>query len=51
MTEEGYNAILVIVDRLTKHAQFILTDTGLDAEGFAMIFVKDVACRFGLPMI
>ena len=46
---EGYNAIYVVVDRLTKHASFIPTTTGLDAEGFALLFVKVVACRFGLP--
>lgn len=49
MMDDGHNTILVIVDRLTKHAQFILTDTGLDAEGFALLFVKYVVCRFGLP--
>lgn len=46
---EGFNAIYVMVDRLTKHASFIPTTTGLDAEGFALLFVKAVACRFGLP--
>lgn len=46
---EEYNAILVIVDRLTKHAQFIPCTTGLNAEGFAYLFVKHVASRFGLP--
>lgn len=45
---EEYNAILVIVDRLTKHAQFIPCTTGLDTEGFAYLFVKHVAARFGL---
>ncbi|THH30850.1 hypothetical protein EUX98_g3348 [Antrodiella citrinella] len=44
-----FNAILVIVDRLSKHAQFIPTTTGLNAEGFAALFVRHVACRFGLP--
>lgn len=46
---EDYNAILVVVDRLSKHAQFIPTTTGLNAKGFAALFVKHVACRFGLP--
>jgi hypothetical protein len=45
----GYNAIWVVVCRLTKHASFIPTTTGLDAEGFAALFVKLVASRFGLP--
>ena len=46
---EGFNAIYVVVDRLTKHASFIPTTTGLDSEGFAHLFVKHIACRFGLP--
>lgn len=46
---EEYNAILVVVDRLTKHAQFIPCTTGLDAEGFAFLFVKHIAAKFGLP--
>ena len=46
---EGYNAIYVVVDRLTKHASFIPTTTGLDAQGFALLFVRAIASRFGLP--
>ena len=46
---DSYNAIYVVVDRLTKHASFIPTTTGLDAEGFAHLFVRNVDCRFGLP--
>lgn len=46
---EDCNAILVFVDRFTKHAQFIPTTTGLNAKGFAMLFVKYIACKFGLP--
>lgn len=46
----SFNAILVTVDRLTKHAQFIPTTTGLTAKGFALLFVKYIACRFGLPV-
>jgi hypothetical protein len=46
---EGFNAVLVIVCRLTKHAIFIPTTTELDAEGFTLLFVRHVACRFGLP--
>ncbi|KAJ3474331.1 hypothetical protein NLI96_g12517 [Meripilus lineatus] len=46
---DEFNAILVTVDRLTKHAQFIPTTTGLTTEGFATLFIKHVACKFGLP--
>lgn len=45
-----YNAILVVVDRMTKHAQFIPTTTGLNTAGFAALFLKHIACRFGLPL-
>ena len=46
---EGFNAIFVVVDRLTKHASFVPVTTGLDTEGFALLFVKHIACKFGLP--
>lgn len=46
---DDYNAILVFVCRLAKQGLFIPTTTGLDAEGFACLFVKHVACKFGLP--
>jgi hypothetical protein len=35
-----FNAILVVVDRLTKHASFIPTTSGLTAQGFADLFVE-----------
>jgi hypothetical protein len=44
-----FNAILVVVDRLTKHVSFIPTTSGLTAQGFADLFVEHVASRFGLP--
>ncbi len=45
----NYNAILVVVDQLSKHAQFVPTTTGLNAEAFGALFVKEVISRFGLP--
>lgn len=44
-----FNAIFVVVDRLTKHASFIPTTTSLTAEEFGSLFVRHVGCRFGLP--
>jgi hypothetical protein len=44
-----YNAIFVVVDRLSKHATFIPTNSGLSAEGFAELFVLHTVSRFGLP--
>ncbi|GJF00793.1 hypothetical protein PsYK624_170940 [Phanerochaete sordida] len=46
---EGFNAIWVVVDRLTKYVLFVPTTSGLLAEGFAELFVKNVACKFGIP--
>ena len=46
---DGFNAIHVTVDRLTKHGIFSPTTTGLNAEDFGALFVKKVVCRFGLP--
>jgi len=45
----GYNAIFVVVDRLSKHANFIPTSTGLSAEEFGVLFVKKVVSKFGIP--
>lgn len=47
---DGYNAILVIVDLLSKHTQLIPTDTGLDTVGFAKLFIRHVVSRFGVPL-
>jgi hypothetical protein len=46
---DGYEAILVITDKLTKHAQFIPTYNNLNRFGFAKLFTENVICRFGLP--
>jgi hypothetical protein len=43
-----YNAILVVVDRLTKHATFIPTTSGLSAQGFAELFVSHIVSCFGI---
>ncbi|EKD01739.1 retrotransposon nucleocapsid protein [Trichosporon asahii var. asahii CBS 8904] len=45
----GFNSILVFVDRFTKMAVFVPTTTSLTAEGFAKLFIRYVFCRFGLP--
>jgi hypothetical protein len=49
MSKDGFTAILVIVDRLLKHAQFIATDFNLNTEGFGYLFVKHVVCHYRLP--
>jgi hypothetical protein len=45
----GFNSILVIVDRLTKMAKSIPTTTGLTAEELARLFVRHVFGQHGLP--
>ena len=46
---DGYNAIHVMVDRLTKHGTFSPTTTRLNAEDFSTLFVKKIVCQFGPP--
>jgi hypothetical protein len=45
----GYNAILVIVDRLTKYVKFEATHVELTAEGFAKTLRDRVFRDHGLP--
>ncbi|GLB45778.1 hypothetical protein LshimejAT787_2900060 [Lyophyllum shimeji] len=44
-----YITVLVIVNKLTKYALFILTHEELSQEGFAKIFVERVANVYSLP--
>lgn len=44
-----FNAIYVVVDRLTKHANFIPTSTGITARDFAWLFTKHIICKYGIP--
>jgi hypothetical protein len=39
-----YNTIFVVVDRLTKHANFIPTMTGLTVEEFGALYIKHIRC-------
>jgi len=44
-----YMNILVMVDRLTKQALFILTIRSLDATMLAELFIKHVFSKHGIP--
>jgi len=44
-----FNAIFVVVDRLTKQGTFIPCTTSLTTEEFAKLFVRHIICRFSLP--
>jgi len=45
----GYNSILVVVDRLTKWAVFIPTTTTLKAAGLADLIIDHIICQHGIP--
>jgi hypothetical protein len=47
----GYNTIMCIVDSLTKHAHFIPTHTTINAEGTALLFLKEVWKHHGTPQV
>jgi len=46
---QGYDSILVVVDRLTKMVHFILTTEKTSAEGLARLFRDNVWKLHGLP--
>jgi hypothetical protein len=45
----GYNAIMCIIDSLTKRTHFIPTHTTINAEGTALLFHKEVWKHHGTP--
>jgi transposase InsO family protein len=45
----GYDAIMCIVDSLTKRAHFIPTHTTINVEGTALLFLKEVWKHHGTP--
>jgi len=46
---EGYDTILVVIDRLTKMSHFIPCSKDLDAWQFANLFMKEIVRLHGLP--
>ena len=49
-TPQGYDAIWVIVDRLTKSAHFLPIQESSSAEKLADLFVKEIIARYGVPV-
>jgi hypothetical protein len=47
---KGYNAIMTIVDRLTKMAHFIPCRTDLDTQGCVDLFMKEIWRLHGTPI-
>ena len=48
-TSNGFDALLVVVDRLTKFCILIPTTITATARDIAFAFLNNVVCRFGLP--
>jgi transposase InsO family protein len=46
---EGYDSILVFVDRFTKYVVFVPTTQTLDAKGFARLFIEHIVAFNGMP--
>jgi len=46
---EGYESILVVIDRLTKMSHFIRCSKDLDARLFANLFMKEIVRLHGVP--
>jgi len=46
---EGYDTIVVVIDRLTKMSHFIPCSKDLDARQFAIQFMKEIVRLHGLP--
>jgi hypothetical protein len=47
----GYNAIMCVIDSLTKRAYFIPTHTTINVEGTALLFHKEVWKHHGTPRV
>jgi hypothetical protein len=47
----GYDAIMCVVDSLTKRAHFIPMHTTINAEGTALLFHKEVWKHHGTPRV
>lgn len=45
----GFNAILVVIDRLTKRGHFIPTVKAIDAAGTAQLYMKEIVRLHGVP--
>jgi len=46
---EGYDTILVVIDRLTKRSHFIPSSKELDVRQFANLFMKEIVRLHRLP--
>ena len=49
VTQQYYNTILVVIDKLTKYGKFVPYSEGLTAEELAYAIYKNVVADHGLP--
>src|SRR5258706_3647966 len=49
LDSKGYNAVLVVVDRLSKRIHTIPTVTSLDSAGVTQLFLEHIWHHHGLP--
>ena len=49
LDSKGYNAVLVVVDCLSKQIHTVPTVTSLDSAGVTWLFLEHVWCHHGLP--
>ena len=45
----GHDALLVIVDQLSKIAHYILTTVDITSKGLAYLYIDHVFCLYGIP--
>ena len=46
---DGYDTILVVIDRLTKMSHFISCKKGLDTRQFTTLFMQNIVRLHGIP--
>src|SRR5258708_9323096 len=51
LESKGYNAILIVVDRLSKHIHAVPTVTTIDSAGVVHLFLEHVWRHHGLPEV
>src|SRR5260370_27514197 len=49
LDSKGYNAVPMVVDRLSKQIHTVPTVTSLDSAGVAQLFLEHVSCHHRLP--
>ena len=48
LESKGHDSVLVIVDKLTKYAIFVLTTTTITKKGTAKLFFRHIISQYGI---